>query len=103
VPPVPRYVQSRQLRPDPSGGAQYGVEFKWKDKDGKTVRWRIHGPDSNAPPGSNAASGDIHRVQVGGRYMDETGTLHPRGVHNPNSPNYDPKAANATHMPWPPK
>lgn len=29
--------------------------------------------------------------------------LYPRNVHNPASPNYDPDAANATHIPWPPE
>ena len=37
----------------------------------------------------------------GGRYMDAQGNLLPRGVHNPKSPNYDPEAANSTHIPWP--
>jgi hypothetical protein len=33
--------------------------------------------------------------------MDAQGNLYPRGVNNPDSPNYDPEAANATHIPWP--
>ncbi|MFT3925998.1 MAG: PQQ-binding-like beta-propeller repeat protein [Myxococcales bacterium] len=98
---IPANAQIRVLKPDPNGGAQYGVEYKWIDQQGQTVRFRVHGPDGTAPSGSNAASGVTFRVQVGGRYMDAEGNLYPRGVHNPQSPNYDPAAANATHIPWP--
>jgi RHS repeat-associated protein len=105
VPPpledIPESSQLRLLRPDPNGGAQYGVQYKWVDTEDQIVRFRVHGPDANAPPGSHAAIGETYRVQVGGRYMDQEGTLYPRGVHNPKSPNYDPAAANATHIPWP--
>jgi hypothetical protein len=97
---IPENAEVRVLKPDPNGGAQYGVKYKWTNPEGQTVRFRAHGPDVNAPLGSNAAAGDVYRVQVGGRYMDETGHLHPRGVHNPRSPNYEPAAANATHMPF---
>jgi Bacterial toxin 30 len=38
---------------------------------------------------------------MGKRYQDEAGNLYPSQVHNPNSPNDDPSAANATHIPWP--
>lgn len=99
---VPEGASLRVLTPDPDGGAQEGVEYKWTNELGQTVRLRIHGPDGTAPAGSNAAEGTIYRVQVGGRYMDAEGNLYPRGIHNPNSPNYDPEAANATHIPWPP-
>jgi hypothetical protein len=98
---VPDNASVRELRPDPNGGAQYGVEFKWTNKNVQTVRMRIHGPDGTAPAGSNAASGDTFRVQIGGRYQDVEGNLYPRNVHSPNSPNYDPAAANNTHIPWP--
>lgn len=98
---VPANAEVRKLKPDPKGGAQEGVEYKWVNEQGQTVRVRVHGPDGTAPPGSNAATGPIYRVQVGGRYQGPDGTLHPRGVHNPASPNYDPKAANDTHIPWP--
>jgi hypothetical protein len=99
---VPEGASLRVLTPDPRGGAQEGVEFKWINEEGQTVRLRIHGPDGTAPPGSNAAEGSIYRIQVGGRYMDAEGNLYPRGVYNLNSPYYDPEAANATHIPWPP-
>ncbi|NNH72970.1 hypothetical protein HLB23_24440 [Nocardia uniformis] len=98
---VPEGASVRTLRPDPNGGAQVGVEFKWLNENGQTVRLRAHGPDGTAPPGSNAASGPTYRIQIGGRYLDAEGALYPRGVHNPNSPNYDPAAANSTHIPWP--
>ncbi|MEH1125712.1 polymorphic toxin type 30 domain-containing protein [Micromonospora sp. CPCC 206061] len=98
---VPANAQSRTLTPHSGGGAQYGVEYKWT-QDGQTYRLRVHGPDGTAPPGSNAATGVTYRLQVGQRYFDRDGRLHPRGVHNPDSSNYDPAAANATHIPWPP-
>lgn len=98
---VPAGAQRRTLTPHSGGGAQYGVEYKWT-QDGQTYRLRVHGPDGTAPAGSNAASGVTYRLQVGQRYFDRDGRLHPRGVHNPDSSNYDPAAANATHIPWPP-
>ncbi|HKT00126.1 MAG TPA: LamG-like jellyroll fold domain-containing protein [Rugosimonospora sp.] len=98
---VPDNASVRELTPDPNGGAQYGLEFKWTNENNQTVRLRIHGPDGTAPPGSNAASGDTFRLQIGGRYQDIEGNLYPRNVHNPNSPHYDPAAANVTHIPWP--
>ncbi|WP_082495081.1 polymorphic toxin type 30 domain-containing protein [Cellulomonas sp. Leaf334] len=100
---VPPTASRRTLKPDPNGGAQEGVEYKWINDDGQTVRLRVHSADGTAPPGSNSASGPTYRIQVGGRYMDADGNLYPRNVHNPASPNYDPAAANATHIPWPPE
>ncbi|TCO55973.1 polymorphic toxin type 30 domain-containing protein [Actinocrispum wychmicini] len=98
---VPDDASVRGLKPDPNGGAQYGIEFAWRNADGTRVRLRIHGPDGTAPPGSNSASGETYRVQIGARYQDISGTLYPRNVHNPLSPYYDPVAANAAHIPWP--
>uniref|UniRef100_UPI0035AFF7C1 polymorphic toxin type 30 domain-containing protein n=1 Tax=Saccharopolyspora galaxeae TaxID=2781241 RepID=UPI0035AFF7C1 len=98
---VPDDAHVRELWPHPNGGSQYGLEFKWKSEAGKTVRLRIHGPDGTAPPGSNSAIGETYRLQIGKRYQDEAGNLHPAQVHNPDSPNFDPAAANATHIPWP--
>jgi hypothetical protein len=100
LPNIPKNAKMRVLKPDPKGGAQYGVEYKWTNADGQTVRFRAHGPDATAPAGSNAASGPTYRLQVGNRYMDAQGNLHPRNVHNPNSPHYNPDAANATHIPF---
>jgi hypothetical protein len=98
---VPDDASVRVLRPDPNGGAQYGLEFKWINQNGQTVRLRVHGPDGTAPAGSNAASGDSYRVQIGARYQDIEGNLYHRNVHNPRSPNYDPAAADDSHIPWP--
>lgn len=91
---VPPSASMRQLN-----GIQ-GVEFRWKSAEG-TARLRVHAVDASAPPGSNASSGPIFRLQVGGRYVDANGKLYPRNVHNEKSPHYDPAAANATHIPWP--
>lgn len=104
VPPplrnIPENAKVRVLKPDPNGGAQYGVEYKWVNQQGQTVRFRVHGPDATAPAGSNAARGPTYRVQVGSKYMDVDGNLYPRNVHNPKSPHYDPAAANKTHIPF---
>jgi len=64
-------------------------------------RFRVHGPDPSAPPGSNSFEGPTYRWQIGNRYVGEDGTLYPQGVSNPNSPYFDPAGANATHIPWP--
>ncbi|MET3986658.1 putative T7SS-secreted protein [Streptomyces sp. PvR034] len=99
---VPEDATVRTLTPDPNGGAQKGVEYKWMDDvTGNTVRLRIHDADTTAPAGSNAASGDIYRISIGGRYQDESGTLHHRQVHNPRSEHHNPAAANDTHITWP--
>lgn len=98
---VPDHAKVRGMKPDPQGGAQYGLEYTWKDSQGRTVRMRAHGPDGTAPAGSHAASGDTYRVSIGGRYQDEAGNLYHKNVHNPASPHHDAAAANATHIPWP--
>ena len=98
---VPKRAARRQLTPSSTGGSQVGVEYKWVNKRGQTIRLRAHDADMTAPPGSNSASGATYRISVGGRYADADGNLYPRGVHNPKSPNYDSAAANATHIPWP--
>ncbi|MFF0080855.1 putative T7SS-secreted protein [Streptomyces canus] len=99
---VPDNAAKRDLTPDPNGGAQKGVEYKWIDSDtGNTVRLRVHDMDGTAPAGSNAAKGDVYRISIGGRYQDEVGNLYHRQVHNPRSPSYDSEAANRTHIPWP--
>jgi RHS repeat-associated protein len=99
---VPDHATKRDLTPDPNGGAQKGVEYKWIDSEtGNTVRFRVHDKDGTAPAGSNAAQGDVYRISIGGRYQDEVGNLYHRQVHNPRSPSYDSDAANRTHIPWP--
>ena len=94
---IPPDAEIRILTPKP-GGSQEGVEFKFQH-NGKTMKIRMHDPDPSAPPGCNARSGWIFRIQQGKEYYDDNGNLHPAGVHNPASPNYNPAAANDTHMP----
>jgi len=53
-------------------------------------------PPRTAPTASPNRVTITYRVQIGGRYMDADGNLHPRGVHNPDSPNYHAGAANDT-------
>lgn len=96
---IPRNATRETWRPI-EGGARTGIKYKWTDADGTTWRVRMHGPDPSAPAGSNAASGWIVRIQRGSKFMDETGTFHPRGVlQNPRSPNYNPDLGNRTHIP----
>ncbi|GAB3436078.1 polymorphic toxin type 30 domain-containing protein [Flindersiella endophytica] len=96
---IPEDAERRVLTPV-EGKAQYGVEYKWQEA-GTTARVRAHGPDPSAPVGTNAHNGEVYRAQIGQRYMDPEGNLHPSGVHKPASSNYDPEAANNTHIPWP--
>nr|WP_079082974.1 polymorphic toxin type 30 domain-containing protein [Streptomyces antibioticus] len=99
---LPAEYDTRTLTPHPNGGSQKGIEYKWTDPvTGNTVRLRVHDKDGTAPAGSNAAKGDVYRVSIGGKYQDEAGNLYHRNVHNPNSPNHNSEAANATHIPWP--
>ena len=60
------------------------------------------GPDLTAPPDPNAASGETSVWQIGSKRVGADGTLHPSGVTNPNSSNYDEVAANDIHRPWQP-
>jgi hypothetical protein len=100
APKIPEGASRRELHPIP-GAVQEGAEFKWVDPaGGSTWRVRIHGPDPSAPPGSNAATGWVARIQKGKHYMDSSGTFHPPGIHNPASPHYNPKAINDTHIPY---
>ena len=77
-----------------------GAKVDYLNSDGVRVRIEVHGPDASAPDGSNAASGPIYRIRVGTMFMDADGNLYPRGIENANSPNYDPVAINATHIPF---
>lgn len=53
-----------------------------------------------SPTGSNARNGWIVRWQIGQQYYDPTtGTTAHRQSHNQASPNYNPNAANNTHIP----
>ena len=96
---IPEGATMRKLTPV-EGGSTVGVEYKWVDEHGVTNRLRLHDADPSAPVGSNASQGWVARYQVGGKYYDpEVGNLRPRNVHKPESPHYDPKAANDTHIP----
>ncbi|MEV0980788.1 polymorphic toxin type 30 domain-containing protein [Streptomyces sp. NPDC049915] len=44
-------------------------------------------PHGTAPPGSDAANGDVYRISIGGRYQDDAGNLCHRQMHNPKGPN----------------
>ncbi|MEU2576803.1 putative T7SS-secreted protein [Streptomyces anulatus] len=100
---VPDHAKIRELTPDPDGGAQYGLEYIWRDSEDRRVRLRIHGPDrgDNVPLDSSSRWNEVYRIQIAGRYQDMMGNLHHRQVHNPNSPHYDPDSAGGTHMIWP--
>jgi Bacterial toxin 30 len=96
---VPEGATMRKLTPV-EGGSKVGVEYKWVDENGVTNRLRIHDADPSAPVGSNASQGWVARYQVGQKYYDpEVDGFRPRNVHKPESPHYDPKAANDTHIP----
>ncbi|MGA6172479.1 polymorphic toxin type 30 domain-containing protein [Streptomyces sp. NPDC012600] len=100
---VPDKARVRELTPDQNGGAQYGLEYIWRDSQDRRVRLRIHGPDrgDNVPLDSSSRWNEIYRIQISGRYQDMIGNLHHRNVHNPRSPSYNAESAGATHMIWP--
>lgn len=82
------------------GRIEEGMNFKFKDVNGKTVIIRMHEADPLAPAGSNAANGWVLRVRIGGKYMDATGKLYTQNaLSNPASSNFDPQGANKTHIP----
>ncbi|UAC49336.1 hypothetical protein K6959_05640 [Bacillus aquiflavi] len=101
---IPTDAKKRILTPQ-SGKVTEGFEYTWRNSDGKKKTVRVHGPDASAPVGSNASNGWIIRVQEGKKYLDPvTGEYQPRGITNPNSPNYSDDLANRTHIPiQPPK
>jgi hypothetical protein len=94
---IPSNAQVRELTPV-EGASQAGREYKWNDGT-STWRVRIHDPDPSAPQGTNAHDGWVVRVQRGKQYMDSDGNFFHAQSHNPKSPNYNPDAANATHIP----
>jgi hypothetical protein len=95
---IPETATVRRLKPV-DGKSQMGLEYKWVDENGITNRLRIHDPDPTHP-GSNAANGWIARWQKKGGYYDPvSGDFAHRQAHNPDSPNYNPDAANNTHIP----
>ncbi|MEY9888430.1 hypothetical protein ABIA31_002070 [Catenulispora sp. MAP5-51] len=118
---VPPGASVRVLKPDPHGGAQEGLEWKWTEPTGEldadgnpvldengdpaSITWRLraHSEDRgpNVPTDSNAYQGPTYRIQRGARYQDQSGNFYHKQVHNKNSPFFDEEAANNTHIPWP--
>ena len=94
---IPLHATHRKLLPI-AGAVNEGIEYKWVE-GGVTWRVRMHGPDPSAPSGTHANTGWVVRIQRQHRFMDSQGNFHARGVNNPASPHYDPKAANDTHIP----
>ena len=95
---IPPEAIARKLKPV-DGKSQIGLEYKWTDTNGHTNRLRFHDPDPSHP-GSNSANGWIVRWQRQGRYYDPVNDdFAHRQAHNNASPNYDPEAANNTHIP----
>jgi hypothetical protein len=95
---IPENASVRKLTPV-EGKSQMGLEYKWIDTEGNTNRLRIHDPDPSHP-GSNAANGWIARWQKKGGYYDPAnGKFAHKNAHKPESPFYDPDAANNTHIP----
>jgi len=94
---IPSNASKRILTPIP-GKVTQGVEYKWTDSRGVSTRVRIHGPDASAPPGSNASAGWVVRIQSSNRMLSHDGSFHHRQSHNQLSPNYNPAAADDTHI-----
>lgn len=95
---IPKSVSKRYLTPI-AGKVDQGVEYKWSDSRLITIRVRIHGVDPSAPVGSNAYNNWVVRIQYGNKHLDHLGNFHPRNAHKPDSPHYNPRAANDTHIP----
>ncbi|ATE70871.1 putative Ig domain-containing protein [Lysobacter capsici] len=91
-----------------ANGSDFGVNFRWASGADKTERFRAHSQDGNVKdPAANSAMGWTFRHQKNrGFYDPTTNSFRHHQVHNPNSTiNYDPAAANNTHIPMntPPK
>ncbi|WP_233422710.1 polymorphic toxin type 30 domain-containing protein, partial [Citrobacter sedlakii] len=96
-------------------GHNYPMNFKEKFTAGNyKYEVRAHDVNPNAPPGSNSANGPIYRVGrsqsgtnpatnqgYGWEYGSHDGNWHHTSTLKPNSPNYNPGAANDTHIPLP--
>jgi len=95
---IPPTATRRELIPE-VGKVTEGFEYKWV-YNGKTYRARIHGADASAPKGSNAAKSWVLRIQEGKRYLDPVSLEYQRpGITNIDSPYYNEKLANRTHIP----
>lgn len=98
---VPRHAERVPFAPSEKFAT--GERYEWRDPTtGKKVQYHAHGRDPARPVTDNAGQGPIYRLRVGGHhYLDGQGNLHTKNSLNPNSPAYDPKAANDTHIPYP--
>lgn len=86
----------------PSQKFPHGERYQWTDPvTGKKTRYHAHGPDPTRAAIDNAGQGPIYRQRVGNHYLDADGNPHTLNSVNPDSPAYDPKAANDTHIPYP--
>jgi hypothetical protein len=81
------------------GRIALGMKFGRTDESGQDWVVRMHGPDINAPAGSNAANGWIVRIQRDNYYMDDAGNFYKQNWLRPTSSRYNPANANATHIP----
>ena len=59
----------------------------------------MHGPDIEAPRGSNAAKGWVVRIKRDNYYTDSLGNFYKQNWLQPTSSKYNPANANATHIP----
>lgn len=79
-----------------------GERYEWTDAaTGKKVRYDAHGRDPEVPATQNAGQGPIYRMRVGKHYLDSHGDPHTKNSVNPDSPAFNPQAANDTHIPYP--
>ncbi|HZG90300.1 MAG TPA: polymorphic toxin type 30 domain-containing protein [Pseudonocardia sp.] len=91
-----------QLPFTPNAKFPVGQRYEWTHAEtGQRVRYHAHGPDPARSPGDNAGKGPIYRVRVGSHYLDGNGVRHTQNSVNPNSPAFNPQAANHTHIPYP--
>jgi len=96
---IPKDAMILPWKPD-WGRIEVGMKFGWIDASGRGWEVRMHGPDPEAPVGTNAASGWVLRIQRGRKYMDATGAWYTENaITNPNSSKYDRSNANKTHIP----
>ncbi|MLA12575.1 hypothetical protein D4F64_24205, partial [Salmonella enterica subsp. enterica] len=111
----PQDVFNYALHRQGLSGHNYPVNFKEKFTAGNyKYEVRAHDVNLNAPPGSNSANGPIYRVGrsqngvnpatnqgYGWEYGSPDGSWYHTSVLKPNGPNYNPGAANDTHIPLP--
>lgn len=102
-PMVPRDAVQRPFTPDENFAM--GERYVWNRPNAagndQNVRYHAHGPDPRRPETENAGAGPIYRIQQGNAYFDAQNVRHPVNEFNPNSPAYNPSAANDTHIPYP--